>query len=254
VIGISGACGTAVGGVSARHAVMWEKGKPIHLGNLGGIAWNTPMALNERGDVVGFSNVSQADGAVFNAARSAGRAVAASRISARLPGDSISQALGINDRARSSASRARPASRAVARFLWEHGVMMDLNDLVPDDYADHLFTANDINNSARSPASHEGGTEERSGLAMPSTVGHGDCVMRARCGEERCAVAAAQATQRVFCAAFATEAQLGRKRCTMYHRQFTTPPRWNPRRRLCLCSKSGQKKRTCDDGGIDRRR
>ena len=24
--------------------------------------------------------------------------------------------------------------------------MMDLNELVPDDYADHLFTANDINN------------------------------------------------------------------------------------------------------------
>ena len=44
----------------AVHAVLWEKGKPIHLGNLGGIAWNTAMAFNEHGDIVGFSNVSKA--------------------------------------------------------------------------------------------------------------------------------------------------------------------------------------------------
>src|SRR5262249_56395645 len=55
-IGISGACGIAVGGVSARRAVMWEGDSIVDLGTLGGEGWNTPMALNAWGDVVGFAN------------------------------------------------------------------------------------------------------------------------------------------------------------------------------------------------------
>jgi probable HAF family extracellular repeat protein len=55
-IGISGACGIAVGGVSARRAVLWENGSIVDLGTLGGEGWNTPMALNALGDVVGFAN------------------------------------------------------------------------------------------------------------------------------------------------------------------------------------------------------
>lgn len=56
VVGISGLCGTAVGGVSARHAVIWLDGMPQRLQDFGGLAWNTPMALNKRGEVVGFLN------------------------------------------------------------------------------------------------------------------------------------------------------------------------------------------------------
>jgi len=55
-IGISGACGIGVGGVSARRAVMWEGNTITDLGTLGGDGWNTPMALNAWGDVVGFGN------------------------------------------------------------------------------------------------------------------------------------------------------------------------------------------------------
>jgi len=55
-IGISGACGIGVGGVSARRAVMWEGNTFTDLGTLGGDGWNTPMALNAWGDVVGFGN------------------------------------------------------------------------------------------------------------------------------------------------------------------------------------------------------
>jgi probable HAF family extracellular repeat protein len=146
VIGISGACGTAVGGIAARHAVLWEKGKPTHLGNLGGIAWNTPMALNERGDIVGFSNVSKEDGATFNARAflwTRGRGI---QDLGTLPGDSISQALGINEQRQIVGISCTAGFASCRAFLWERGVMLDLNDFVPDDYADHLFTANDINN------------------------------------------------------------------------------------------------------------
>src|SRR5215831_3757518 len=54
VVGISGACGIAVGGVSAAHAVIWNNGVPTDIGNLGGHSWNTPTAINNHGTVVGF--------------------------------------------------------------------------------------------------------------------------------------------------------------------------------------------------------
>ena len=169
VIGISGACGTAVGGVAARHAVLWEKGKPIHLGNLGGIAWNTPMALNERGDIVGFSNISAADGAAFNA-------------------------------------------RA---FLWERGRMMDLNELVPDDYADHLYTANDINNLGQITGyTVKAGTEDSLAFwALPlGKHGHDDSDADSitASNDAKRVPLPAQARQLVLARAGATEAQLGR--------------------------------------------
>jgi probable HAF family extracellular repeat protein len=56
IVGISGDCGVAVGGVSARHAVIWENGTVTEIVNPNGaVYWNTPMMINQRGDVVGFA-------------------------------------------------------------------------------------------------------------------------------------------------------------------------------------------------------
>jgi uncharacterized membrane protein len=58
IVGISGDCEFAVGFNSAKHAVLWEDGVAIELVNPHGAAapwWNTPMMINERGDVVGFA-------------------------------------------------------------------------------------------------------------------------------------------------------------------------------------------------------
>jgi len=60
VVGISGDCEYAVGFDSARHAVLWENGVATEIVNPYGAAapwWNTPMMINERGDVVGFAGV-----------------------------------------------------------------------------------------------------------------------------------------------------------------------------------------------------
>jgi len=60
IVGISGDCEYAVGFDSARHAVLWEEGVATELVNPYGAAapwWNTPMMINERGDVVGFAGV-----------------------------------------------------------------------------------------------------------------------------------------------------------------------------------------------------
>ena len=58
VVGISGTCDVAIGAYSAIHAVLWDNGHPIDLRNLGGHGWNTPVAINNRGVVVGFANQS----------------------------------------------------------------------------------------------------------------------------------------------------------------------------------------------------
>jgi probable HAF family extracellular repeat protein len=55
-VGISGQCDVAIGAYTAIHALLWENGKPIDLGNLGGHGWNTPGAINDRGVIVGFAN------------------------------------------------------------------------------------------------------------------------------------------------------------------------------------------------------
>jgi probable HAF family extracellular repeat protein len=58
VVGIAGSCGFAVGGPTGKHAVLWENGNLTVLVNPNGAPyWNTPMMINERGDVVGFAGV-----------------------------------------------------------------------------------------------------------------------------------------------------------------------------------------------------
>src|SRR5216683_7649126 len=56
VVGISGDCFVAVGYSSARHAVLWQNGVPMDLGNIGGDAWNTPTEINNHGTIIGFAN------------------------------------------------------------------------------------------------------------------------------------------------------------------------------------------------------
>src|SRR5438094_6066359 len=55
IVGISGICDQAVGRPTAKHAVLWENGKVTNIGNLGAQLWNTPTAINQHGDVVGFA-------------------------------------------------------------------------------------------------------------------------------------------------------------------------------------------------------
>jgi probable HAF family extracellular repeat protein len=213
VIGISGACGTAVGGVAARHAVMWENGKPMHLGNLGGIAWNTSMALNERGDVVGFSNVSKEDGATFNARAFLWTRGHGIRDLGTLPGDSLSQALGINEKRQIVGISCTAGFASCRAFLWEDGVMMDLNDLVADDYADHLYTANDINDLGQITGyTVKAGTEDSLAfLASPlDKGGHRDGHSAAARSDAKRVPLPTEARQLVLARAGATEAQLAR--------------------------------------------
>jgi probable HAF family extracellular repeat protein len=146
IVGISGICDQAVGRYSAIHAVLWQNNKARDLGNLGVLAWNTPMAINELGVVVGFANVPGGGSAGnFNAHAFIWTAAAGMRDLGTLPGDAISEALGINDEG-SIVGESCGASGCRA-VLWQNGNIVDLNTLVAPGYTDQLVFANDINDA-----------------------------------------------------------------------------------------------------------
>ena len=144
VVGISGSCSIAVGGYSARAAVMWEDGVPTDIGNLGGIAWNTPTSINERGDVVGFSNTSPADENRFRARGFLWTRSGGIEDLETLEGDVLSQALGINEQRQVVGTSCTAGFASCRAFLYEDGTLYDLNELIVP-YGYHLTAANDIN-------------------------------------------------------------------------------------------------------------
>jgi probable HAF family extracellular repeat protein len=148
VVGISGLCDQAVGRYSAIHAVLWQKGRARDLGNLGGAAWNTPMAINKLGVVVGFANVPGGKSAgSFHAHAFVWTAASGMRDLGTLPGDTISEALGINDQGVIvGESCGANGCRAV---LWRNGNIVDMNTLLAPGYGDQLVYANDIDDAGK---------------------------------------------------------------------------------------------------------
>lgn len=146
VVGISGTCDQAVGRFTAAHMVLWKNGHTNDLGNLGGVAWNTPTAINRQGDIVGFANVpggatpASLNEHAFLWTRNGGL----QDLGVLYPGDVHSQALGINDRGQIVGLSCTAHFASCHGFLWQNGVMIDLNTLVPG-YNGIIVDAQDIN-------------------------------------------------------------------------------------------------------------
>ncbi len=144
VVGISGDCEIAVGFGSAAHAVLWQNGVPINLGDLGGHSWNTPAAISNQGTIVGFSLPASQDGttnfvAVFwdsNGPHQLGMPA----------GDDFSEALGVN--AQGQIVGLSHGSTGLHAMLWQGGNATDLNSLTLPGSPKLLF-ANDINDGGR---------------------------------------------------------------------------------------------------------
>ena len=146
IVGISGTCDTSVGAFSAKHALLWENGTVISLGNLGGQGWNTPMAINRRGDtIVGFSDLPGDVSAgvltpnfhAFIWTKESGKMTDIGV----LPGDTLSEALDVNDQGQ-VVGVSIPSFHA---FIYENNKLRDLNVLMPKGSPLLLIGANGIN-------------------------------------------------------------------------------------------------------------
>lgn len=148
VVGISGECDQAVGRRSAIDAVIWENGVPRRLDDFGGTAWDTPMAINQRGDIVGFLNASAADGNTLNA-----------RAALWVKGRPVRNLGFLDDTDNNATAYGLNAWRQVVgescldlscrAFLWQSGEMKLLQDLVVSGDALTLLRARDIDDFGR---------------------------------------------------------------------------------------------------------
>jgi probable HAF family extracellular repeat protein len=146
IVGISGDCGIAVGSVTARHAVIWENSGVTELVNPNGAqVWNTPMMINQRGDVVGFAGVpGDPDGNLtppFLWTRKNGWAFLP-----LLQGEIAGVATSINNR-RQVVGYSNDAGGNFHAWIWQNGVTKNLNDLIEpgSDLTGPVVQAFDIN-------------------------------------------------------------------------------------------------------------
>jgi probable HAF family extracellular repeat protein len=144
VVGISGTCDNAIGEFSARHALLWQNGRPINLGSFGGVAWNTPTALNNQGQIVGFADLPGDQAGNLNPVGFLWTQEHGIQKLRPYPGDKNSLAWGINERGQAVGQSidANGNSRAV---IWQNGEPLDLNALIPAGSSVYLTLANEIN-------------------------------------------------------------------------------------------------------------
>jgi probable HAF family extracellular repeat protein len=150
IVGISGICDQAIGRHTAKHAVLWENGGVTDLGNLGAQWWNTPTAINQRGDIIGFAgDPAFVEGDIVHAfmwTKEDGIRHL-KPLPRRTPPHVDSEAYGINE-ARQVVGVSCDANFVDCRaVVWNHGnTPTDLNDL-KGSYAPRLESAKDINDN-----------------------------------------------------------------------------------------------------------
>jgi probable HAF family extracellular repeat protein len=149
VVGISGICDQAVGRHTAKHAVLWENGGVIDLGNLGAQWWNTPTAINERGDIVGFAgDPAFVEGDILHAfiwtKHNGIQPLLA--LPGRTPQHVDSEAYGINEHGQVVGTSCDANFVDCRAVVWDHNaVPTDLNDLKAPGFPARLESAKGIN-------------------------------------------------------------------------------------------------------------
>jgi len=149
VVGISGICDQAIGRHTAKHAVLWENGGVTDIGNLGAEWWNTPTAINQQGDVIGFAgDPAFVEGDIVHAfiwtKRDGIQPLLA--LQGRVPEHVDSEAYGINEQRRVVGISCDADFVDCRAVVWDHSaVPTDLNDLKAPGYTARLESAKDIN-------------------------------------------------------------------------------------------------------------
>jgi probable HAF family extracellular repeat protein len=132
VAGASGACTAfnqdSLVNLQPLHALLWQTGTVTDLGNLGGTGHGNGIeayAINRRDQVIGYSDLpGDTTFHSFLWTKETGM-----KDLGTLPGDAASLALGVND-AGEVVGLSLDASFNPRAYLWENGVMTDLNTLL----------------------------------------------------------------------------------------------------------------------------
>ena len=149
-VGTSGLCSNTLpsGVIVGPHAVLWEAdGSVVDLGNLGGSVNTELVAIGNRG--IYINNHGEVVGGSALAGNKAAHAFLWNKDTGMrdlgvLPGDTVSGALGMNERGEVVGVSNDPDGNPRA-FLWRNGAITDLNDMVPADSPLFLLFASGIN-------------------------------------------------------------------------------------------------------------
>jgi probable HAF family extracellular repeat protein len=172
VVGASGTCGTPALSAPSHavlvHAVLWRNGQAFNLPGLGGVMNNAAFAINNAGQIAGISDptgdattyaVLWQNGGITNLGT--------------LPGDVSSVANDINAQGQvvGVSCDANFNCRAV---LWNHGVAIDLNSLIPPESPLYLTYGGGINDRgeiAGTAILKSNPNEQPAFLAIPAPTG-----------------------------------------------------------------------------------
>lgn len=130
-----------------RRAFLWQDGNRIDLGTLPEHTSSSALAINSRGQIVGWSGTQ--DSLVLIVSRAFLSENRMMRDLGTLPTDTNSQALDINDRGQVVGWSGNADQTVSHAYLWVRGMMVDLNDLVKDNASWELNEAAAINNKGQ---------------------------------------------------------------------------------------------------------
>lgn len=175
-VGSSGSCAntTYSGLVVGPHAVLWDHRTPINLGSLGGTLVSTAAAVNDRGEVVGASDLAselpgfpavQVHSFLWTRERGMQDIGTVGDDFTGLPTQ-----VNNNGQVVGASCDSKGNCRA---FLWQHGTMRDLNALIPAGSSLYLVFAFDINDDG-----------EIVGQAVETSTGDVHAFLATPCDEE----------------------------------------------------------------------
>jgi probable HAF family extracellular repeat protein len=148
VVGASGSCAAFnpifLYNFQPVHALLWQNGTATDLGNLGGVFNNLAENINNRGEVVGGSDVSgdsTSHGFLWTPETKKMKDLGT------VAGDYWSIAIGINDQGQIVGASANADFSIVRAFVRRNGKLVDLNNLIAGSTPLFLETACKINSS-----------------------------------------------------------------------------------------------------------